>query len=327
MFMFLTFLAASVTAGTPILFGTLGEMITEKVGHLNLGVEGMMAIGACAGFMVGYTTDSFLLALLAAFAAGALAALLYGILTITFMANQNVTGLTLTIFGVGFANFFGYYARKAFDVESLKLPANITSQMRNIDIPGLSDIPVLGQLVFSYNPFVYLGIVIAIILAFYLNKTKTGLNVRAIGENPAAADAAGIKVTKWKYLNVCLGGGICGIGGAFTIMIINKGVWISDCVGGIGWISVALVIFASWSPTKAIFGSFIFGALRQLKYYVPSSINIPGVFSIPLDIPGAFYDMLPYIITTVVLVVTSVRSSKNNAQPASCGVNYFREER
>lgn len=315
--MIITFLAASISAGTPILFGTLGEIITEKVGHLNLGVEGMMAIGACAGFMVGYTTDSFILAIIAAFLAGAFAALLYGLLTITFMANQNVTGLTLTIFGVGIANFFGFYARKAFAVESLKLPENITRQMRNIKIEGLSDLPVIGPLFFSYNPFVYLGIITAILLAIYLNKSKTGLNIRAIGENPAAADAAGIKVTKWKYINVCLGGGICGIGGAFTIMIINKGVWISDCVGGIGWISVALVIFASWSPTKAIFGSFIFGALRQLKYYVPGSVGIPG----------ALYDMLPYIITTVVLIAASVRSSKKNNQPASCGVNYFREDR
>ncbi len=315
--MIIAFIVASITSGTPILFGTLGEIVTQKVGHLNLGVEGMMAIGAFAGFMAGYATDSFLIALIAAFAAGALAALIYGILTITFMANQNVTGLTLTIFGVGLANFFGHFARKSLKVESLKLPENITAGMRAVQIPGLSDIPVIGPLLFSYNPFVYLGIITAILLAFYFNRTKRGLNVRAIGENPAAADAAGIKVTKWKYLNVCLGGGICGIGGAFTIMIINKGVWISDCVNGLGWISVALVIFASWSPTKAIFGSFIFGALRQLKYYVPSSLGIPG----------AIYDMLPYIITTIVLIMASVRNSKKNAQPASCGVNYFREER
>jgi simple sugar transport system permease protein len=313
----INFIAVSIASGTPILFGTLGEIINEKVGHLNLGVEGMMAIGACAGFMVGYSTDSFLLALIAAFVAGALAALLYGVLTITFMANQNVAGLTLTIFGVGFANFYGYYALSKSESGSLKLPAAITSQMRDIKIPGLSDIPVLGDLLFSYNPFVYLGILTAVLLAIYLKRTKIGLNVRAIGENPAAADAAGIKVTKWKYINVMLGGGICGIGGAYTIMIINKGVWISDCVGGLGWIAVALVIFATWSPTKAIFGSFIFGALRQLKYYVPASI----------EIPGAFYDMLPYLITTIVLIVTSVRVSRENSQPESCGINYFREER
>lgn len=315
--MIIAFIAASISSGTPILFGTLGEIVSEKVGHLNLGVEGMMAVGAFAGFMAGYTTDSFIIAIIAAFVAGALAALIYGILTITFMANQNVTGLTLTIFGVGLANFCGHFARKSLGVESLKLPETITAQMRAVNIPGLSDIPVLGPLLFSYNPFVYLGIITAILLAFYFNKTKRGLNVRAIGENPAAADAAGIKVTKWKYINVCLGGGICGIGGAFTVMIINKGVWISDCVNGLGWIAVALVIFAAWSPTKAIFGSFIFGALRQLKFYVPSSIGIPG----------AIYDMLPYIITTIVLIMASVKNSKKNAQPASCGVNYFREER
>lgn len=317
MTMIISFLVASISAGTPILFGTLGEILSEKVGHLNLGVEGMMAIGACAGFMAGYATDNFFIALLVAFAAGALAALLYAILTITFMANQNVTGLTLTIFGVGLANFLGFYARKAYEVDSLKLPETITSQMRNITIPVLSEIPIIGPLLFRYNPFVYLGILTAVLLYFYLNKTKTGLNIRAIGENPAAADAAGINVTKWKYINVCLGGGICGIGGAFTIMIINKGVWISDCVGGIGWISVALVIFAAWSPAKAIYGSFIFGALRQLKYYVPGSIKIPG----------AFYDMLPYIITTIVLIAASVKNVKKNSQPASCGENYYREER
>lgn len=315
--MLITFIAASIASGTPILFGTLGEIINEKVGHLNLGVEGMMAIGACAGFMVGFATDNFLLALIASFAAGALAALIYAVLTITFMANQNVTGLTLTIFGVGLANFVGFYALSKTAEGTLKLPENITSQMRSLHIPALSDIPVIGELLFSYNPFVYLGIATAILLGYYLNHTKLGLNVRAIGENPAAADAAGIKVTKLKYLNNILGGGICGIGGAFTIMITNKGVWISDCVGGIGWISVALVIFATWSPVKAIFGSFVFGALRQLKYYIPASLNIPG----------AFYDMLPYLITTIVLIVTSVRMVREKSQPEACGVNYYREER
>ncbi|MBE5959961.1 MAG: ABC transporter permease [Lachnospiraceae bacterium] len=317
MSMLIKFIAVSIASGTPILFGTLGEIITEKVGHLNLGVEGMMAIGACAGFMAGMSTDSFVIALLAAFAAGALSALLYAVLTVTFMANQNVTGLTLTIFGVGLANFCGYYAIGKSETGTLKLPEGITSQMRNVNIPGLSDIPVIGPLLFSYNPFVYIGIAMAFILWFYLHRTKTGLNIRAIGENPAAADAAGIKVTKWKYINICLGGGICGIGGAYTIMIINKGVWISDCVGGLGWIAVALVIFASWSPVKAIFGSVIFGALRQLKYYVPAAIAIPG----------AFYDMLPYLITTIVLIATSIKMSREKSQPQSCGINYFREER
>lgn len=316
--MFLNFLVAAVLAGTPLLFGTLGEIMNEKSGHLNLGVEGMMAMGACAGFMAGFLTNSLPIALLAAFAAGVLGALVYAVLTITFMANQNVTGLTLTIFGVGISNFVGEYMIATAKTTSLKLPEQITAQLSNVNVPGLSSIPVVGPLLFQYNPFVYLGIVIAVICGIYLNHTKLGLNLRAIGENPAAADAVGIKVTKSKYLNVLIGGGICGIGGAYCSMIINGGVWMSNSVNGLGWIAVALVIFASWSPTKAIFGSFVFGAFNVLKYYVPKSIIV---------IPNAFYDMLPFIITALVLVIASIRKSKENAQPASCGVNYFREER
>ncbi|MBO8435155.1 MAG: ABC transporter permease [Tyzzerella sp.] len=316
--MFLNIFVAAVLAGTPLLFGTVGEIINEKVGHLNLGVEGMMSIGACAGFMVGYMTDNFVLALIASFVAAALSSLIYAVLTVTFMANQNVTGLTLTIFGVGLSNFVGIYMLSKSENGTLKLPANITEQMRDIHIPVLSDLPVVGKLLFSYNPFVYIGIIIAVIVGFYLYRTRIGLNVRAIGENPAAADAGGIKVAKLKYINLLIGGGICGIGGAYCSMIINGGVWINNNVGGLGWIAVALVIFASWKPTHAIGGSFIFGALRVLKYYIPKSV---------FPFPNAFYDMLPFLITAIVLVIASIRQSKENNIPKSCGVNYFREER
>ena len=193
------FLVAAVLAGTPFLFGTVGEILSEKVGHLNLGVEGMMSIGACAGFMVGYQTDNFVAALLAAAVAGMLSALIYGVLTVTFMANQNVTGLTLTIFGVGLANFIGVFMLEKSENGTLKLPDAVTAQMRNIHIPGLSDLPVVGELLFSYNPFVYLGIIIAIAASIYLYKTQVGLNVQAIGENPGAADAVGIEVTIHQY--------------------------------------------------------------------------------------------------------------------------------
>lgn len=316
--LFLNFLVAAVFAGTPLLFGTLGEILNEKSGHLNLGVEGMMMMGACAGFMAGYASDSLIIALMAAFAAGLVGALIYAVLTVTFMADQNVTGLTLTIFGTGISNFVGEYMIVNSKNSSLKLPEQITLQLSNLNITGLSDIPVIGKLLFQYNPFVYLGIITAILCGLYLNHTKAGLNMRAIGENPSAADAAGIKVTKLKYINVLLGGGICGIGGAYCSMIINGGVWMSNSVNGLGWIAVALVIFASWSPTKAIFGSFIFGAFNVLKYYFPKSI---------ITIPNAFYDMLPFVITALVLVITSIKKSKENSQPASCGVNYYREER
>ena len=316
--LFIKFLVAAIGAGTPLLFGTVGEILNEKVGHLNLGVDGMMAIGACAGFMGGYLSDNFLVALLCAFVAGMLAALIYAVLTITFMANQNVAGLTMTIFGVGISNFIGVYMIGTSEGGTLKLPENVTAQMRSIHIPVLSDLPVVGELLFSYNPFVYLGIVVAAVCGWYLYRTKTGLNVQAIGENPGAADAASIQVTRWKYFNILLGGGICGIGGAYCGMIINGGVWNSNSVNGLGWIAVALVIFAAWKPHMAILGSFVFGALRVLKYYKVGFM---------VNMPDAFFDMLPFLITALVLIITSMRGSKGAHIPAFLGNNYFREER
>lgn len=317
--MLLNLIVAAVLAGTPLLFGTVGEIINQKAGHLNLGVEGMMALGACAGFMAGYYSDNIVIAILCAFAAGAFGALIYAILTVTLMANQNVTGLTLTIFGVGLSNFAGEYMLTHSASGSLKLPDNVNAQIANLDIPVLSSIPVLGKLLFSYNIFVYLGVVVALIIGFYLSRTHMGRNVRAVGENPASADASGIQVVKLKYLNLLLGGGICGIGGAYASMVICGGVWLTNSVNGLGWISVALVIFATWSPVKAIFGSFVFGAFSVLKYYIPKWEAF--------TIPNAFFDMLPFLVTALVLVFASVRQSREGSQPAACGLNYFREER
>ncbi len=196
-------------AGTPLLFGTVGEIMSEKVGHLNLGVEGMMAVGAVAGFAAGYMTGNLAAAMIAAFAAGMLAALIYAVLTVGFMANQNVIGLTLTIFGVGLANFIGVYMVGRTGTNNWQLPAVLIDQMKNVNIPVLTDIPVLGKLLFNYDPFTYVGIAIALLCGWYLFRTKTGLNTQAIGENPSAADAASIQVTKWKYINILVGGGIC----------------------------------------------------------------------------------------------------------------------
>lgn len=316
--MFLNFIVAAALAGTPLLFGTLGEIINEKSGHINLGVEGMMAIGACFGFMAGYITNNLIIAILIAFIAGASGALIYAVLTVTFMANQNVTGLTLTIFGTGLSNFVGEYMLNNSSNNTVKLPDGILAQLSGINITGVSSLPLVGKLLFSYNPFVYLGAAIAIILGIYLHKTHIGLNLRAIGENPAAADSAGINVTRTKYLNLLLGGGICGIGGAYCSMVICGGVWISNPVNGLGWISVALVIFAVWNPNRAIIGSLIFGAFSVLKYYIPKNI---------ISVPNAIFDMLPFILTALVLIISSIRKSKENSQPQSCGINYFREER
>ena len=245
-------------------------------------------------------------------------ALIYAVLTITFLADQNVSGLTLTIFGVGLANFIGIYMLGQTENGTLKLPEGITAVMRSVKIPGLSSLPVVGELLFSYSPFVYIGIVVAIAAGLFFSKTKAGLNVQAIGHNPASADAAGVNVTRWKYTMIVLGGGICGVGGAYCAMIINSGVWISNNVGGLGWIAVALVIFAKWKPIYAIGGSFVFGALRVLKYYVPRSV---------VPIPTAFYDMLPFAMTALILVISSIRKKKDLNLPGNLGVNYFREER
>lgn len=316
--MIINFLFAAIKAGTPLLFGTTGEIMTEKTGHLNLGVEGMMFMGAFMSFFVAYHSDNLALSLLAAFAIGVFAALIYAVLTVSFMANQNVTGLTLTIFGAGFAKFFG-----AMMIDeaggSPKLSTSFLNAISEKSIPVLGDIPVIGKLLFSHNPLVYLAVVIAILCTIYMLKTRSGLNMRAVGENPGAADAAGINVTVTKYVHIMVGGGICGLGGAYLSLINGGGIWNnSSVVNGQGWISVALVIFASWNPAKAILGSLIFGAFSVLQFYVPKNI---------IEIPNAFYVMLPFLITTFVLIITSMKKSKEGSQPAGCGVNYFREER
>ena len=315
---FVNFLHAALLAGTPLMFGTLGEIVTEKAGNQNLGVEGMMSIGAIAGFYVGFTTQNIVLAVLGAFLAGLLSALIYAFLTVTLKANQNVTGLTLTIFGVGFANFFGDFLRESAGIDVLKLSDKITNTVQAIHIPVLSDIPYVGKLFFQYNPFVYFGILLCILMGIYILHTRKGLNLCAVGENPGAADAAGVNVTRVKYFNILLGGGVCGIGGAYISLVLCGGIWVTDSVNGLGWIAVALVIFASWNPFKAILGSFIFGAFNILKFYIPKNI---------VTIPEAIFDMLPFLVTAIVLIVTSIRKSKENTQPAGGGINYFREER
>lgn len=316
--MIINFLFASIKAGTPLLFGTTGEIMTEKSGNLNLGVEGMMFMGAFMGFYTAYNTGNLLLALLAALGIGVLAALIYAILTVSLMANQNVTGLALSIFGTGFAKFFGESMISKVG-GSPKLSESFMKTIAERPIPIIGDIPVIGKLLFSHNPLVYISIVIAVICTVYMLKTKAGLNMRAVGENAAAADAAGINVTAVKYIHICLGGGICGLGGAYLSLINGGGIWNnSSVVNGQGWISVALVIFAAWNPAKAILGSLVFGAFSVLQFYVPKNI---------IELPNAFYVMLPFLITTLILIFTSMRKSKKGVQPAGCGINYFREER
>lgn len=323
----INFFFAAIKAGTPLMFGTTGEIVTEKSGSLNLGVEGMMYMGAIGGFYVGLKTNSVLFALLAAFSLGALGALIFAFLTVTLQANQNVTGLTLTIFGTGFATFFGEMMIKSTPSGTPKLSSEFSARLSEKAIPLLSKIPYLGKLLFSHNSLVYFGIVIALLCWLYIKYTRHGLNMRFVGENAAAADASGLNVTRIKYINILLGGGICGLGGAYISLINGGGVWNNGCVNGQGWIAVALVIFASWSPAKAIFGSIVFGAFSVFQFRAEDFVTLFPFLKFLTAIPAAFYNMLPFVLTAIVLIVTSMRKKKVGAQPAGCGINYYREER
>ncbi|MBP3391350.1 MAG: ABC transporter permease [Clostridia bacterium] len=323
----INFFFAAVRSGTPLLFGTTGEILTQKSGSLNLGVEGLMYMGAFAGFFVAYKTGNLLLALLGAFLFGVLGALVYAFLTVTLQANQNVTGLALTIFGTGVAQMLGFWMIQSNDGLKPIVNDSMMRQISDSGIPYLRDIPVIGKMFFSYNVLVYLALIIAVLVWFYLNKTRAGLNVCAVGENPAAADASGLAINRIKYVNIMIGGGICGLGGAYISLINGIGNWDNNCVSGQGWISVALVIFAAWNPAKAILGSLLFGAFTALQIRAADFAAEFSFLSFMTKIPSAVYQMLPFVITAVILIISSIRQKKEGNQPAACGINYYREER
>jgi len=322
------FLFNSVRAGTPLLFGTAGEIVTEKSGSLNLGVEGMMSMGAIGGFYFACLTRSFVIGLLAAFISAALGGLVYAFLTITFQANQNVTGLALTTFGVGIYKFAGTSMMARGKFPSMGKGTALQSMSLDSGIPVLRDIPYAGKLLFSYNWFVYIAVAVAVICWIYVQKTKTGLRMRSVGENPGAADACGVNVTLHKYLHVTVGGGITGLGGLYLGMVINNGNWNDSWVNGMGWVSVALVIFANWNTVAAVGGAFFFGMLNTLQSWKGNlSDRFPAVFGWVGAVPTEFYLMLPFFITMVVLLLTSMRRKRASNGPAAIGLNYFREER
>lgn len=305
------FLSAAVIAGTPLIFATLGGILNEKVGNLNLGVEGMMLMGAVAGFAVGFSTQNALLAILGAAIIGSIGALIYAILTVSFHANQVVTGLSLTIFGTGFSGFLGQ------SMVGKVIPDGLKASLAPSRIPGLSEIPVIGEALFNQSPFVYLGYVSAILLFVYFTYTHLGLSTRMIGENPAAADAAGIHVTLYKYIHIMAGGAFCGLGGAF-LSLVYVPAWQDGITAGRGWIAVALVIFATWNPLKAILGGFLFGGLDILGFRLQGAGFVVNQY---------FLDMVPYLVTIVVLVIAGIKKNSLNAPPKGLGNPYFREER
>lgn len=320
------FLQKAIAQGIGILYGALGEIMTEKSGNLNLGVPGIMYIGGICGLMGAFYYErgvavpngfvGLLISFVCAFAGAMLGGLIYSVLTISLRANQNVTGLALTTFGVGFGNFFGgSLSQLAGGVGQISV--STTGAAYNKSIPFLSEIPVLGKVLFSYGFLSYLAIALAVVLSWFLSKTRKGLNLRAVGENPGTADAAGISVTRYKYLATCIGSGISGLGGLYFVMEYSGGTWNNNGFGDRGWLSVALVIFALWKPLNAIWGSILFGGLYILYLY------IPGLGRSMQEI----FKMLPYLVTILVLVVTSFRKKRENQPPGALGLPYFREER
>jgi len=305
------FLIAVVVAAMPVLFATLGELITEKAGNLNLGVEGMMYMGAVMGFRAALATESVFFAVLAAFVAGAAGAAIYAFLTVTFRTNQVVTGLTLTIFGTGFARFVGQ------NVSGLLVPQNVRDFFAATPIPGLSEIPFLGSILFNQSVFTYFGFVLTIVVAIYLKKTKAGLNLKAVGENTAAADASGINVILYKYVHIIIGGGLCGLGGAF-MSLVSIPIWQEGLIAGRGWIAVALVIFASWRPLRALLGALLFGGLSIVGFRLQA---------MGINISQFMIDMVPYAATIIIVILSTHKNKKEDRAPNDLGKAYFREER
>ena len=395
MLQYLTLFTTAVAFGTVIMFGAIGEIITEKSGNLNLGVPGIMYIGGIAGLsgvfiyqnqvlsalrtavdeftaagglvedfkpegalaffseattkssVAGYGANGVIgvvIALICTFVAAALAGLIYAFLTITLRANQNVTGLTLTIFGGGVANFFGgslqqlsggvgqvqvHTTSQVFRLNLLPLWNSITgghavaadaasASEAATSVSKMSFGDVIGDLLFSYGWLVYLAIIVAVISQTFLTRTRKGLNLRAVGENPATADAAGINVTVYKYLATCIGAGISGLGGLYYVMDYTKGTWANDgTIETLGWLAVALVIFATWRPKNTIWGAYLFGVLFWLWLY------IGGLTRSAQEL----FRMLPYVVTIIVLIFISLRRKPETQPPASLGLSYFREDR
>ncbi|WP_294407167.1 ABC transporter permease [uncultured Clostridium sp.] len=322
----LVFIQKAIAQGIGILFGACGEIVTEKSGNLNLGIPGIMYMGGIAGLMGAFFYENassnpnsiigFLISLICALVWASIGGLIYSFLTITLRANQNVVGLALTTFGIGFGNFFGGSISKlAGGVGQISVA--VTASAYKAQIPILSSIPVIGDVLFSYGILSYVSIVVAICMSLFLTKTRRGLNLRAVGEDPSTADSVGISVTKYKYTATILGSAISGLGGLYFVMEYLGGTWTNNGFGDRGWLAIALVIFALWKPVNAILGSFVFGALYILYIY------IPGLSRSTQEL----FKMCPYVVTIIVLIFTSVRNRKENQPPKSIGQSYFREER
>lgn len=331
--MLINFFNRAIMQGIPLLYGSTGEIISQKAGNMNLGIPGTMYVGAISGVIGAFIyeqsfTDkaemnpvlAIIIPLICCISGSLLMGLIYSFLTVTLKANQNVTGLALTTFGIGIGNYFGGSLIKLVDTEVPSIALSATSNFFSKTLPFADKLGWFGEMFLSYSFLAYLSIIIAIIASIFLTKTRAGLNLRAVGENPATADAAGINVTKTKYYATCIGSVIAGLGGLYYIMDYADGIWSNNAFGDRGWLAIALVIFALWKPNLSIIGSLLFGGLlilHNIAYqYMSIDANTQELFK-----------MTPYIVTILVLVIVSARKKRENQPPQSLGLTYFREER
>ncbi len=308
-------LTVTVQAGTSLVFATVGEIFTERSGILNLGLEGIMILGAMSAFAAAFHSNSLIVALLVAMLMGALLASIHAFLTITLRADQVVSGLALTLFGTGLASFLG----QRLGPDGGALVGMVGPRYTKVALPLLSKIPYLGEALFTQDPMVYLMYLMVPLAWYYIFKTRPGLHLRAVGENPATADAMGISVTRTRYVYTILGGALIGLGGAHFSLAYTPG-WTENLTGGRGWIAIALVIFATWNPLRAVIGAVLFGGVNAIQFRLQAAGT---------TIPAAFMNMMPYLLTIIVLVAITWWDafSKRLGAPAALGVSYVREER
>lgn len=325
--MIIAFIQRAVMQGIPLLFGSTGEIITEKGGHLNLGIPGIMYVGGISGVIGAFFYEqsvetvnpilAVLIPTLCALVGSFLMGLIYSVLTVSLRANQNVTGLALTTFGVGFGNFFGGSLIRLTKSELPSIALSDTSKYFKTTLPFADKLGWFGEVFLSYSFLAYLAIAIALLTSFFFKKTRIGLQLRAVGENPATADAAGINVGRYKYLSTAAGSMIAGLGGLYYVMDYACGVWSNDGFGDRGWLAIALVIFAVWKPDLSIVGSVLFGGLLIVHNY------IEGIAVSTQEL----IKMTPYVVTILVLIFISMKRKRENQPPAALGLHYFREDR
>ncbi|MFC2030372.1 ABC transporter permease [Chloroflexota bacterium] len=311
----LSMLTVAIVAGTSLIYATIGEILTERSGILNLGLEGIMIMGAVSGFAAAYHTESLLAGVVVAMVIGGLLASIHAFLTISLRADQVVSGLALTLFGIGLSSFLG----QRLGPGGKPLVGEVGPRFSRLAIPVLSDLPVLGNALFNQDLLVYLMYILVPVATYYIYRTRPGLHLRAVGENPATADAMGVSVSGTRFFYTILGGMLIGLGGAHLSLAYTPG-WTENLTGGRGWIAIALVIFSVWDPRRAVIGALLFGGVNAFQFRLQAAGT---------TIPAAFLGMLPYILTIVVLVIITwwEAFSKRVGAPAALGRPYVREER